>query len=87
MRITEHLRDGELEEELAKLDEPRDPPVPVAVRPLHEGETVDVVLHGWARNPRGAEGMWGLVTGVREHAPGFWAEFCWWLSSENIRPL
>lgn len=84
--ITEHLQPDQLEYELGLVEHRRDPPVPVEVRSLHPGATRDVVLYGWARNPRGAAGMWGLVTGLREYAPGFLAEFCWWTSSENIRP-
>lgn len=84
--ITEHLQPGRLERELAKVEERRDPPVPVVVRTLLDGETRDVQLHGWARSPRGSEGLWGLVTGLREYAPGFWAEVCWWLAAENVRP-
>jgi hypothetical protein len=59
--------------------------VPVDVRAALPGETRDAVLHGWSSNPRGVDGMWGLVTGVREYADGFWAEFCWWVAAENVR--
>lgn len=86
MPITEHLRPGQLEEELAKVEQPREPPVPVDVRPLMEGATAEMVLHGWARSPRGTDGLWGLVTGLRTYAPGFEAEVCWWLAADNIRP-
>lgn len=83
--VTEHLREGELEQELARVEDRRDPPVPVIVRTLLPGELVDVELLGWARAPRGAEGIWGLVRGLREYAPGFWAEFLWWTAADSIR--
>lgn len=82
--ITEHLRPGQLEHELGKIEDPRDPPMPVIVR--RGGVDHEAVLHGWSRNPRGVAGMWALVTGVRPYAPGFEAEFCWWVTAEDVRP-
>lgn len=84
VRITEHLREGQLEAELAKVDERRDPPVPVVARVLDDWW--DGELHGWARNPRGVDGMWGLVFLLREYAHGFWAEHLSWVRSEDVRP-
>ena len=83
MVVTEHLRPGQLEAELVKVEERRDPPVPVEVFLLdgwHPG-----VLHGWSRNPRGVDGLWGLCVGLRAYSPGYAAEFCTWLTAESIR--
>lgn len=83
--IVEHLREGQLDYELALCEEWREPPVPVTVRFLDEWH--DALLYGWAANPRGANDGWrGLVSGVREFAPGFHAEFLTWVRAENIRP-
>jgi hypothetical protein len=84
--IVEHLRQGQLDFELAQAEELRDPPVPVAVWLLLDGREHDGLLYGWAPNPRGANDGWrGLVRGVREFAPGFEAEFLTWVRAEDIR--
>lgn len=84
MRITEHLAPGRLEQELAKVEQRRDPPV--AVWALRDGVEVAGELHGWAENPRGSNDGWrGLVQGVREYAPGFWAEYLSWVRAEQVR--
>lgn len=81
----EHLRDGQLEDELDKCDELRDPPVPVTAW-LHVDSTAhDGLLYGWAANPNGANDGWrGLIGGVREFTPGFEAEFLSWVRAEDI---
>lgn len=87
MVVTEHLREGQLEYELGKVEQRRDPPVPVVVRLLLDGAEHDGVLHGWAANPNGADDGWrGLVYLVREYAPGFEAESLHWVRAEDIRP-
>jgi hypothetical protein len=85
--ITEHLHPGQLERELGKVEDRREPPVPVLVRTTLPGQLVDVALLGWAHGPNGAPGLYGLVRGLREYAPGFWAEFLWWQSAEDLRVL
>lgn len=82
----QRLPSGRLDEELAKTEDPRDPPVPVTAWLLLDGAWHDGVLHGWASNPRGAgDGLRGLVTLVREYAPGFVAEAVFWVPAENVR--
>lgn len=84
--VTEHLRPGQLEYELAKVEARRDPPVPVTVWLLLDGAWHDAELLGWARNPNGSSGaLMGLVFLVREYAPGFEAELLTWAPVENIR--
>lgn len=81
----EHLRDGQLEYELDKCDELREPPVPVTAWLLVDSATHDGLLYGWAANPNGANDGWrGLVGGVREFAPGFAAEFLIWVRAEDV---
>ena len=85
--VTEHLRPGQLEEELAKVEQLRDPPVPVTVWLLLDGREHDADLLGWARSPNGdSGGLMGLVFLLREYAPGFHAELLTWAAVENIRP-
>ena len=81
--VTEHLRPGQVEAELVKVEDVRDPPVPVEAWLLDAWWPAE--LHGWARNPRGVDGMWGLCVGLREYAPGYAAEFCTWVAAEGIR--
>lgn len=87
MVITEHLRPGQLERELGKVEDRREPAVPVVVRTLLPGQLVDVELLGWAHAPNGAAGLYGLVRGLREYAPGFGAEFLWWSAADSINLL
>lgn len=87
MVITEHLAPGRLERELGKVEDRREPPVPVLVRTTLPGRLVDVALLGWAHAPNGSPGLYGLVRGLREYAPGFWAEFLWWRRAEELRVL
>lgn len=82
--IVEHLRVGQLNYELDKCDELREPPVPVAVRFLEEWHAAE--LHGWAQNPNGSDDGWrGLVSDVRAFAAGFEAEFLTWVRAEDVR--
>ncbi|MCW2904675.1 MAG: hypothetical protein JWO67_6940 [Streptosporangiaceae bacterium] len=84
--IVEHLRDGQLDYELGKCDELRNPPVPVWAWLSLDGREWAGDLYGWAANPNGADDGWrGLVGGVREFAPGFGAEFLGWVPAEHIR--
>lgn len=85
--VTEHLVPGRLVRELRKVEYLRDPPVPVEVRRLLPGQQCGTVLLGWAHAPNGAGGLYGLVWGLREYAPGFWAEFLWWAAVDAIRRL
>ncbi|MCU1614721.1 MAG: hypothetical protein JWO98_2261 [Frankiales bacterium] len=84
--LVERLREGQLNFELEKVDEPREPPVPVTARLLLDSAEHDGLLYGWAVDPNGADDGWrGLVGGVREYAPGFEAEFLMWVRAEDIR--
>lgn len=86
--MTQHLHAGELEEQLAKVEDRRDPPVPVVVRLLLDGAEHEAELHGWSSDPNGANDGWrGLVFLVREYAPGFGAEALMWTRAENIRQV
>lgn len=87
VRITEHLRAGLLEHEMAKVEQRRDPPVPVTVWLLLDGQEHDGELLGWASSPNGSSGeLAGLVFLVREYAAGFGAELLTWVRSEDVRP-
>lgn len=84
--IVEHLRGGQLEYELGKCDELREPPPPVTAWLLLDSAAHDGLLHGWAANPNGSDDGWrGLVSGVRAFAAGFEAEFLTWVRAEDIR--
>jgi hypothetical protein len=84
--IVEHLREGQLSYELDKCDELREPPVPVTAWLLLDSTAYDGLLYGWAADPNGGNDGWrGLVGGVREFAPGFWAEFLTWVRAEDVR--
>lgn len=86
VRITEHLAPGRLEQELAKVEQRRDPPVPVWAWLLLDSAEHAGELYGWAENPRGSGDGWrGLVRGVRQYAPGFHAEYLAWVRAEQIR--
>jgi hypothetical protein len=84
-QVGDGRRDGRLNEQLDKLDEVREPPVPVTAcisldeRP-HDGE-----LLGWAANPNGANDGWrGGVRVTREYATGFWTEAVFRVRAEGI---
>jgi hypothetical protein len=83
--IVEHLREGQLDYELDKRDELQEPSVPVTAWLLVHGAAHDGLLYGWAANPNGGDDGWrGLIGGVREFAPGFAAEFLFWVRAEDI---
>jgi hypothetical protein len=50
--IVEHLRDGQLDYELDKCDELREPPLPVTAWLLLDSTAHDGLLYGWAANPK-----------------------------------
>lgn len=67
----QRLPAGRLVEELAKVEDRRDPPVPVWAWLLLDGAEWPGLLHGWSSNPRGSGDGWrGLVVVEREFAPG-----------------
>ena len=81
-RVSPERRDAALDE----VTDPRDPSVPVEVWLGLDARWWDGELHGWAPNPHGSsEELRGLVTGVREYAPGFFAEFLTWATVERVR--
>jgi hypothetical protein len=83
--MVQRLREGWLEEELAKVEQVRDPPVPVMAWLAVDGENHEGLLYGWATNPNGADDGWrGLVRGVREYARWFEAEFLSWVRAEHV---
>jgi hypothetical protein len=87
VHIVQRLRPGALDHELAKVEAPRDPPVPVTVWLSLDGCAWNGELFGWAANPNGANDGWrGLVLAPREFAPGFWAEYLGWARAEYISP-
>jgi hypothetical protein len=87
VQITEHLQPGQLERELAKVEDRRDPPVPVAAWLLLDGRAWDALLLGWATNPNGGnDGLRGLVLLHREYAPGFGQELLTWVRAEEMEP-
>jgi hypothetical protein len=59
----------------------------VSVTVAHRFDSVlDGLLYGWAANPNGANDGWrGLVSGVREFAPGYEAEFLTWVRAEDVK--
>ena len=82
----QRLPPGRLDEELAKAEELRDPPVPVTVWLLLDGREWDGELLGWSQNPLGGDdGLRGLCVLAREYAPGFWTEVLLWVPAEAIR--
>lgn len=82
----QRLDPARLEEELGKVEDLRDPPVPVWAWLVLDGAEVAGELHGWAEDPRGADdGLRGLVLAVREFAPGFHAEYLGWVRAEHVR--
>ena len=75
-----------LAEELGKVEDPRDPPVPVTAWLFLDGREWDGELLGWAVNPNGGDdGLRGLCVLAREYAPGFWTEALLWVPAEAIR--
>jgi hypothetical protein len=88
MRMVQRVRVGAWEHERGKIDDRRDPPVPVTVWLPLDSRDWEGELWGWAANPNGGDDGWrGLVFLMREFAPGFWAEFLGWVRGEHIRPL
>lgn len=86
MSRVQRLPAGRLDEELAKADEVRDPPVLVWAWLTLDSREVRGELYGWADNPNGADdGLRGLVLAPREYAPGFWAEYLGWVRAEHVR--
>lgn len=84
--LMERVTSERLDEELAKAEEVRDPPVPVWAWLMLDSQEVAAELHGWSSNPNGSDdGLRGLVTAVREYSPGFRAEFCGWVRASHIR--
>jgi hypothetical protein len=85
-RVTGHLSAERWEQALDQVMDPRDPPVAVEVWLGLDSRWWDGELHGWAPNPNGSGSeLRGLVSGVREYAPGFWAEFLTWASVDRVR--
>ena len=83
--LTERISQQRLQYELGKVDDPRDPPVPVVAWLGLDSRNRAGVLYGWAVNPNGADDGWrGLVRVVREYAPGFEAEYLGWVRAEHI---
>jgi len=84
--LVQRLPEGRLEEELAKVEVPREPAVPVWAWTSLDATELAGELHGWAANPNGSnDGLRGLVVAVREFLPGYEAEFCGWVRAEHIR--
>jgi len=85
--VTGHLPEGELERELARVTDRRDPPVPVDGWLRLDSRWTAGELHGWRMGSTGAETgrLVGMVTGLREYAPGFWCEYLLWLFTEQLR--
>jgi hypothetical protein len=85
--MVQRLREGWLEYELTKVEQSREPPVPVWAWLSLDGREWAGELYGWAANPNGGDDGWrGLVLAPREFAPGFWAEFLGWVRAEHVRP-
>ena len=75
-----------LEEELDKVTDPREPPVPVEVYLGLDARWWAGELHGWAPNPNGADdALRGLVVAPREFAPGYWSEYIGWVTQDRLR--
>jgi hypothetical protein len=75
-----------LQEEMRKVEQRRDPPVPVWFWLSVDSKEVAGELHGWAANPNGSDDGWrGLVTARREYASGFWTDWIGWVRQERIR--
>jgi hypothetical protein len=86
MLVVQHLREGQLDFELTKVEQRREPPVPVWAWLSLDGREWAGDLYGWAANPNGADdGLRGLVLAPREFTPGFWAESLGWVPAERIR--
>lgn len=82
----QQLPEGRLDAELAKVQQRRDPPIPVVAWLHLDGREWDGVLHGWSQNPNGGDDGWrGLVQFTREYAAGFWTEALMWVRQEDIR--
>jgi hypothetical protein len=78
--------EGRLDYERAKVEQPREPPVPVWAWLSLDSREWAGELFGWAANPNGADDGWrGLVVVPREFAPSFWTDFLGWVRVEHIR--
>ena len=76
--LTERISPERLEYELGKVDDPRDPPVPVVAWLALDSQDRAALLLGWAENLNGANDGWrGLVRTEREYAPGFLGGVPW----------
>jgi len=75
-----------LAEELRKVEQLRDPPVPVSFWLSIDSRETAGELHGWASNPNGADDGWrGLVIAPREYASGLWTTWVGWVRQESLR--
>src|SRR3954447_15899855 len=79
--MVQRLREGWLEEELARIGRVRHPPVPVVAWLALDGENHEGLLYGWAANPNGADDGWrGFGRAVRGDARrvggGAWCAPC-----------
>ena len=78
--------DDRLAEELRKVEQRRERPVPVWFWLSIDSREAAGELHGWASNPNGAEDGWrGLVVAPREYAAGFWTTWVGWVRQEDLR--
>lgn len=75
-----------LERELARVEQLRDPPVPVHVVTMHPGEVRGGLLYGWSSNVTDDNALRGLVTYEREYARGFWTRLLNWSLAERLSP-
>ena len=83
--LTERLSQERLEYELGKVDDLREPPVPVVAWLAVDSSNHEGLFYGWAETPNGADDGWrGLVSAVREYAAGFEAEYLGWERAEHI---
>jgi hypothetical protein len=86
MLVVQRLREGQLDFELAKVEQSRTPPVPVWAWLSLDSREWAGELFGWAANPNGADdGRRGLVVARREFAHRFWTEFMGWVQVDQIR--
>ena len=76
----------DLNDELAKCEHLRNPPVPVTVnRPLDD-ESWPGLLHGWADAPGGRTGgLRGLVTYQRDIGSGYVQDVVSWVKAADVR--
>jgi hypothetical protein len=75
----------QLEDELRRVRDRRDPPVEVIIsRPLDDEEWPDL-LHGWADDVTGDRTLRGLASYRREYAPGFYTDVVSWAHVAQLR--